>query len=100
MGKPKAWKRVVDNKMQSHGDTNYQKKIIRVNKTKANKTPMYKRPVNKKASRYPDVLGTIVHEETHRKHPKMREQMVRKKERVAVKTMSRSSKAKHYSRYK
>lgn len=94
------WVRIVDNKMRYYGETDFEKKKIRVNKKKSKKNPMYKRPVNKHASRYPDLLGTIVHEETHRKHPKMRERTVRKIERRMVKKLTKKQKRKYYNLYR
>lgn len=86
--------------MHAYGDTDLKKHIIRVNRKKARKTPMFKRPVNKHASRYPDVLDTIVHEELHAAHPKMRERTVRKRARKLVKKLRPHQKRKLYNRYR
>lgn len=80
----KKYKRKVDNKMRSYGDTDYEKKVVRVNKSK------------KKNKRPGEVLDTIVHEKMHVRHPKMHEKTVVKRTRKVVKTMSKKEKAKHY----
>lgn len=86
--KIKKFKRVVDNKMHAFGDTDLERGIIRVNKSKRkNKNPG-------------DIIDTIVHEETHRKHPAMHERTVRKKTKTLVKKLGRSAKRKLYSLYK
>lgn len=98
--KPKHWTRVVDNKMRgAYGETNFDTKTIRINKKKMKKAPMYSRPVNPGATAYPEVLGTIVHEEAHRKDPKATEKEIRKRERKLVTTMTPKQKKKAYSRF-
>ncbi|MFH1229552.1 MAG: hypothetical protein V1678_03960 [Candidatus Aenigmatarchaeota archaeon] len=84
----KKWKRVVDNKMHGHGDIDYEKKVIRVNKSK------------KKNKRKGEVLNTIIHEELHRKHPKMHEKTVYKKAKEMEKKTSVKQARKIYSRFK
>lgn len=80
----KSYKRKVDNKMRSYGETDYKKKTVRINKSKKK---------NKKG----DILDTIVHEKMHIKHPKMHERTIRKATKKAVKSMGRKAKQKHYS---
>ncbi len=70
--KNKKWKRVTDNKMRWHGDIDYDKKIIRVNKAK------------KKNKKKGEISNTIVHEEIHRQHPQMHEKTVAKKANQAT----------------
>ena len=82
------WARVVDNSMRVFGDTNYDKKIIRVNKKKSKKTAPG------------EVIKTIIHEEEHRLHPKMHEKTVYKKAREMIKRMNHNQKQRHYARYK
>lgn len=96
----KQWKRCVDNKMKCYGETDFDKKKIRVNKKKSKTNPFRKRPVNKGAHKYPDILDTIVHEELHRKNPKMKEKDVRKMALALVKKMPPSQKKKYYAKYK
>ena len=85
--------------MRSWGDTNYVKKLIRINKKKSKKNPMHTRPVNKGAQKYPEVLDTIIHEELHATHPKMKHKAIYKKVKRLVKTMSKRQKQRMYNRY-
>lgn len=97
----KTWRRVVDNKMRgAYGETDFENKTIKVNKKKSKERPLYKRPVNKGATKYPDVLATMVHEELHKDNPSMTEKNVRKAERAKVAKMSSKEKKRVYSRYK
>lgn len=96
-----GWTRSVDNKMRgAYGETDLAKKHIRINKKISKNRPMYKRPVNKGASKYPDVLGTIVHEEYHKNHPKATERTVRTKERSIVKNLTSKQKHEVYGKYR
>ena len=90
--KKKAYKRIVDNKMRWYGDTDTEKRVIRVNKKRSKTKPTHKR-------RYPEVLDTITHEEMHAQHPKMTERRVRIETRNRLKRMSENKKHKLYSRY-
>lgn len=92
----KRWKRVVDNKMRSFGETNLGKRIIRINK-KMHKDKSPRFGISKKDI---TVINTIVHEEMHSKHPKMHEKTVRKLTRKKVAKLSRKHKKKLYSLYK
>lgn len=83
-----GWTRKVDNKMRAFGETDLKKKTIRINKKKSKK------------SKPGEVIDTIVHEEMHRKHPKMKEKTVRKKTKSSVGRMSKKVKSKHYSKFK
>lgn len=99
--KPKGWTNKVDDKMRgAYGETDFANRTIRINKKKSKTSPMYKRPVNKGATKYPDVLGTIVHEEFHKNNPNATEKETRKAERRLVKRMSPAQKKKAYSRFK
>lgn len=82
------YKRVVDNHMRWHGDIDEDKKIIRVNKSK------------KKNKHRGEILDTIVHEETHRKHQKMHEKTVYKKTRKIISRLSKKAKKRLYALYK
>ena len=77
--------------MHNYGDTDLDNHVIRINK-KASKAYGKKHKVA-------GVLDTIVHEETHRKHPKMGERKVVKRTKKKIKKMTKKQKAKHYSRY-
>jgi len=81
------YKRKVDNKMHSFGETDLDKHTIRINKSK------------KKNTRG-DILDTIVHEKEHILHPKKRENTVRKATEKKIKHMSPKQKKKHYSLFK
>lgn len=80
----KTYKRKVDNKMHSYGETDYNKKVVRINKSK------------KKNKKPGDILDTIVHEKMHIQHPKMHERTVMKKTKKVIKSMPRKVKNKHY----
>lgn len=96
-----TWKYKKDNKLRgAYGDTNFGTKTIRVNKSLAKKRPLYKCAVNEGASKYPDVLATIVHETYHKDHPKATEKQTRKAERKIVSKMSPKQKQKMYSKVK
>lgn len=82
-----GYRRIVDNKMRYYGDTDLDKHIIRVNKSK------------KKNGRG-DIIDTIVHEEMHAKHPKMYERTVRRKTASHVKKLTTVQKHRLYNRYK
>lgn len=96
----KMYKRKVDNKMRSYGDTDLEKKVMRVNKKMSKKNPMHKRKLNKHASKYPEVLDSIVHETTHAKKPKMLEKNVRKHTKRIIKKMNKRQKRSYYNLFK
>ncbi|MCJ7804933.1 hypothetical protein MUP35_04365 [Patescibacteria group bacterium] len=78
------WKFTVDNKMKDGvGETDYNKKLVRVNKVKAKKRGSG------------EVLKTIKHEVDHIKHPKMHEKTVYKREKDTLK-LPKKTKAKLY----
>ncbi len=92
-------KRVVDNRIRNYGDSHLGTGIIRINKKRIKKTPHYKRPVNKHAHKYPELLDTIVHEKYHLAHPRAKEKTVWKKARQKVKTMPKAEKRKLYRQF-
>lgn len=55
------YKRKVDTKMRDYGETDFEKKQIRVNPKKR------------------DLLNTIIHEELHRQYPEKPEKWIQKK---------------------
>lgn len=59
--KAKRWKHVIDTKMKDAGETDYEKKKIKVNPRKR------------------ELLNTIIHEELHKDHREMKEAQIRKK---------------------
>jgi hypothetical protein len=79
-------KRKVDNKMRYQGETDINKKTIRINK-KASK---------KKST----IIDTIHHEEMHIKHPKMSEKTVRIETKNKLKRMAENKKNKLYALYR
>ena len=81
------WKFEVDNKMRDFGDTDYDRKVIRVNKSKKR---------NKKPG---EVINTIVHELKHKNHPKMHEKTVRKETKKALAHMGQSQKQRLYNKF-
>ena len=83
----KSWSHVTDNKLRgAYGETDYEKQRIRVNKKKHKKDKEL-------------LLDTIVHEEIHKKHPKMKEKNVKKLAASKTKKMSTKTKKRHYSLY-
>jgi hypothetical protein len=82
----KKWKRKTDNKMHAFGDTDLDKKVIRVNKKKS-----------KKDGGKGEVLDTIVHETAHAKHPKMKEKNIRKHTKRLIKKLNKRHKKSYYS---
>ena len=73
--------------MRDYGETDLDKKKIRINKKKS------------KNGGPGQLLNTIVHEETHARHPKMHERTVRKKTKSLTGRMSKTTKQKYYSKY-
>jgi hypothetical protein len=67
----------VDRKLRAYGETDYDKKVIRIN-------PGYKGKYAKTKSAQGDLMNTVVHEEMHRIHPDWGEnktkQVAKKKE--------------------
>ena len=82
----KHYQRKVDNRMKQSGDIDFDTRQIRVNKTRSR-------------GEVGGILDTIVHEETHRKHPQMREKAVKQKTTAHIKTMTPHAKQKAYKRY-
>lgn len=94
------WKYKVDNKMRGdYGETDYEKKVIRVNKAISKRKPMFKHPLGKRPGKYPDILGTIVHELHHKSHPEATEQQTLKHERKTVGKLSPKQKKRLYSKF-
>jgi hypothetical protein len=96
--KPTTWKYKVDNRMKAFGYTDYDTKTIRVNKKKheaAKKNPKYYRAYSKKEL---TLVNTVVHEDLHRKHPRMTEKDVRKKAKHIVERMSKSRRQAMYKK--
>lgn len=90
----KIWKYVTGKIKGAFGETNFNKKVIKVDKAKHKKIDRYDVP-KKDAT----LLNTITHEDMHRQHPNMTEKQVRKKTRSKVKKMSRKVKNKLYKKF-
>ena len=73
------------------GDTDLANRVIRINKNLHKKV--------KKTGKEGELINTIVHEELHRKHPKMLEKTVRKKTKEEVRKLSEPQKHKLYGYY-
>lgn len=88
-----VWK--VDNKMKWSGETDTDKGVVKINKTrsrhKAGKTIKYSGKKYKTS-----IIDTIVHEKMHVDHPKMHEKTVYKKTPMMVKGLTPQEKAKLY----
>lgn len=96
MKKQKKWKRRVSSKLRgSYGETDFEKRTITINKTR-HKSANARKDFPKQDR---SLINTIVHEETHRIHPRMTEKVVRKKARASVARMSKKQKSKWYSKY-
>jgi predicted SprT family Zn-dependent metalloprotease len=84
----KKWKREVNNKLKGvYGVTDFQKREIQINKK-----------LHKKDGE--SMIDTIVHEEMHMKHPRMKEKTVRKLTPKKVKKMSKKAKSNIRNKYK
>ena len=66
----KQYKRKVDNKMHAYGETDLEKKTIRINKSKKKNSPG-------------DVADTILHEKLHILHPKSMKTIFAKRQHVS-----------------
>lgn len=94
--KTKKWKFLTDNKMKgAYGETDFDKKVVRINKKRHKKAPSD--GISKKDN---TIINTIVHEDLHVKHPKMKEKVVRKKASKKVSKMGTKAKKKMYSKLK
>src|SRR5258705_2904591 len=93
----KKYKRTVNNKMGNYGETDLGKHTIKINKKLSKSKPTHKRPLNKHAKKYPEVLDTIVHERKHVEHPKMHEKTVRQITKKSIKKMTHKQKRKNYN---
>ncbi len=81
----KGYKFKTDNKLKAFGETDWQKKTVRINKKK-----------NKKTSKG-ELIDSIAHEKMHINHPKMKEKTVQKKTKQQVKKLNKGQKDRDYS---
>jgi predicted SprT family Zn-dependent metalloprotease len=95
--KSKKFTYKVDNRMKSMGETDFDKHLIRINKT-LHKNQKGSTIMGRKLKRG-ELLDSIVHEEMHRKHPKMHEKTVYKLTPKTTAKMSKKSKQKMYKKF-
>lgn len=93
------WKYKVNNKLRDksgpyYGFTDYNKKIITINK-EIHKKKKSGTSIPKKDQ---TLINTIVHEELHKNHPKMHEKTVMKVTKKKVKSMGEKAKKRLYSK--
>lgn len=88
-------KHIVDNNLKAYGETDAEKKVVKINKVRHKQ-----RVVTPTPQKDQTLINTIVHEELHVKHPQMTEAQVRKKARAAVMKGSNKQKQKFYNLYK
>lgn len=94
--KSRKWKMKVDNSMKGvFGETDTATGVIKINKN------LHKQKSGGHLDKNPNgtekLLGTIVHELTHARHPRMHEKNVRKAEKRLVKKMSTRQKRRAYA---
>lgn len=99
IGNPKKWRRIIDNKMRgTFGETDHATKTIKINKKLHAVKKGGHNIRNKNGTE--KLIGTMVHEEMHAHHPRMRERTVRKATRKRVKVMHSKAKNRLYARYR
>lgn len=94
------WKHVTGKKKGSYGETDFNKKVITINKNYHKSKGNHGSGVKKNKDGSASILDTIVHEELHKRNPNMLERTVRKLTPKKVKKMSKKIKNKLYSKYK
>ncbi len=72
--------------MRAYGDTDTEKRLIRINVKKS-----------KKSGNRGEVLNTIIHETEHAKHPRLGERQTYKRTARLEKRLSRRKKQKYYN---
>lgn len=91
-----SWKIKIDNRLRgAYGETDYEKKIIRINKKRHKSTRHMRITPNKDGSE--KLIATLHHEVNHVLHPKKREKTVRKEEKTFLKKGTQKAKKKLYS---
>ena len=95
----KKWKYKTNNKLRgTYGQTDFAKKTIEINK-KLHRTTKNKRGTGF-SKKDITLINTMVHEDLHRKHPRMTEKMVRKLTKTKVAIMTPAQKARLRSKFK
>jgi hypothetical protein len=81
--------------MKWMGDTDNEKKVIRINKKLHKKEKSVEKIMGRK-KRKAELLDTIVHEKMHADHPKMHEKTVRKQTKKKLPLLGKVKKSKLY----
>jgi len=81
------YKHIVDNKIDCFGEIDEKKKIVKINKK-----------MNKKGKRG-ELINSILHEELHLLHPRMKEKGIKALTIKIVDRLSRQEKIKYYNLY-
>lgn len=82
------FKKVVDNHTRDFGDTDFDKHLVRINKT-----------MNKRKGSKGELINSIAHEFNHIKHDNMSEKKIQKLTLKSVAHMSKKAKAKDYKSF-
>lgn len=85
----KGYKFKADNSMKGFGETDLDKKVIKINKAR-----------NKKSKQTGELIDSIFHETLHAKHPNASESTIINKTKIGLKRMSKKSKQKLYNKFK
>lgn len=80
------------------GETDYENKVIKIDKSKHRKGAKVKH-LTKNKDGSENMLTTMAHELMHKAHPKMTEKQVEKLARKRVATMGKKAKAKIYAKF-
>lgn len=81
------------------GETDLDKKVIRVNKKLHKTAKKHKKSVYNIPKKDISLINTMVHEKLHAKHPKMTERAIRKKTRTVLAKMGTKAKKKVYRQF-
>lgn len=81
-----------------YGETDLKNKVIKIDKSKHKRKGTKRITPNKDGSE--NMLTTIVHEMTHKRHPKMGEEKVEKLARAMKSRMGTKQKQRLYSKFK
>lgn len=91
---PKKWRYEASKMKDAVGETDYQKKLIKINKSDSKKY-IPKSGISKQDS---TIINTLAHETIHKNHPHMTEKEVRKEARRMVNSMSPKEKGRLYAK--
>lgn len=95
------WKYVNDRTLRgAMGETDYGKKLIRVNKPLHRKVKKSKKGLYRISKKDSTLINTLVHETLHAKHPRMHERTVRKLTSTKVARMGKVAKKRMYNKVK